>query len=35
MWPFYAISLVVVATAVFFPDLMLWIPTTALPGVMP
>ena len=35
MLPFYVISLIVVAIAVFFPDLMLWIPRTALPGVMP
>jgi tripartite ATP-independent transporter DctM subunit len=35
MLPFYVISLIVVAIAVFFPDLMLWIPRTALPGVVP
>ena len=35
MVPFYVISLIVVAIAVLFPDLMLWIPRTALPGVVP
>jgi TRAP-type C4-dicarboxylate transport system permease large subunit len=35
IWPFYAISLIVVAIAVLFPDVMLWIPRTALPGVVP
>jgi TRAP-type C4-dicarboxylate transport system permease large subunit len=35
MLPFYAICLIVVAIAVFFPDLMLWIPRKALPGVVP
>jgi tripartite ATP-independent transporter DctM subunit len=35
MLPFYVISLIVVAIAVFFPDLMLWIPRTALPSVVP
>jgi tripartite ATP-independent transporter DctM subunit len=35
MLPFYVISLIVVAIAVLFPDLMLWIPRTALPGVVP
>ena len=28
--PFYAISLLVVAIAVFFPDVVLWIPHVAL-----
>jgi tripartite ATP-independent transporter DctM subunit len=35
MVPFYVISLIVVAIAVLFPDLMLWIPRTALPNVVP
>ena len=35
MVPFYVISLIVVVIAVLFPDLMLWIPRTALPSVVP
>lgn len=35
MVPFYAISLAVVAIAILFPDLMLWIPRAALPTVVP
>jgi tripartite ATP-independent transporter DctM subunit len=35
MVPFYVISLIVVAIAVLFPDLMLWIPRAALPNVVP
>jgi tripartite ATP-independent transporter DctM subunit len=34
MIPFYIISLIVVLIAVFFPDLMLWIPRLALPDFM-
>ena len=32
--PFFVISLIVVAVAVFFPDLILWIPRAALAGQM-
>ena len=35
MIPFYIISLTVVAMAVFFPDLMLWIPRMAMAELMP
>ena len=32
--PFYAISIAVVALAVFFPDLMLWVPRLVMPNFM-
>ena len=35
MLPFYTISLIVVALAVLFPDLMLWIPRLAMARLMP
>lgn len=31
---FYAISIAVVALAVFFPDLMLWVPRLVMPNFM-
>lgn len=35
MLPFYLISLIVVAVAVLFPDLILWIPRIAMPVMIP
>jgi TRAP-type C4-dicarboxylate transport system permease large subunit len=32
--PFYAISIAVVALAVFFPDLMLWVSRHVMPNFM-